>query len=171
MDKRKQKTKTAIAKAYMTAMMEHPEAPVTVTEICRRADINKTTFYRNFNDIWDLYYHLIDLFVDYVITEELIEKLLTKPSEYFAILDEQLAKLSPEMLAFVSKSVSDVCLQIEKRTKAYLKGRFGELDEVLLEFVFGALERGYLHAYGNKEAEAKVIKLADIILEHYPQAL
>ena len=171
MDKRTIKTRNAITKAYTQALMSHPDRAVTVSEICRIADINKTTFYRNFNDIWDLYYKLIEQFVDYVITEDLFASLIANPREYFSALDDRLGKLSPDMLQFVTQSATDICIQIEKRTRGFLKERYGELDDVLLEFIFGALERGYFRAYGNKESVEKVILLADLIKENYVKAL
>ena len=67
MDRRIQKTKTAIREAYISLLMEKKNLKMTVTELARRADIDRKTFYLHYDTTDDVLkeYH-----------EELIQKLL-----------------------------------------------------------------------------------------------
>jgi AcrR family transcriptional regulator len=54
MDLRVKKTRIAIRKAFWELTMERGFGNVTVSEVCRRAMINRTTFYRHYEDLDDL---------------------------------------------------------------------------------------------------------------------
>ncbi len=54
MDRRKQKTKAAIQKAYFSLLMEKKETRITIAEIARRADIDRKTFYLHYNSVEDI---------------------------------------------------------------------------------------------------------------------
>lgn len=56
MDKRIEKTKTAIKHAYIELHTNKPLHKITVKELCDKANINKSTFYVHYKDI----YHLAD---------------------------------------------------------------------------------------------------------------
>lgn len=53
-DKRKRHTRHLIIKAFMELINKYSLSKVTVKEICQKADINRTTFYKHFLDIYDL---------------------------------------------------------------------------------------------------------------------
>ncbi len=54
MDRRKQKTKAAIQKAYFSLLLEKKETRITIAEIARRADIDRKTFYLHYNAVEDI---------------------------------------------------------------------------------------------------------------------
>ena len=54
-DARVRYTKEMIRKSFLELLKEKPAAKITVKELCEAADINRTTFYRNYLDIYDLY--------------------------------------------------------------------------------------------------------------------
>lgn len=54
MDIRIQKTETAIKNAFMELRSQKPIEKITVKELCRLAQINKSTFYTHYNDIYAL---------------------------------------------------------------------------------------------------------------------
>ncbi len=67
MDRRVQKTRTAIQNAYISLLMEKNNGRITVTELAKRANIDRKTFY--------LHYETIDdVMRDY--SRQLIDKLL-----------------------------------------------------------------------------------------------
>ena len=68
MDKRVYKTQKAVFNAYMQLLSKQEK--VTVKNICDNAGINKSTFYRNYEDIEDFQDKLVEK-----IADELIEKL------------------------------------------------------------------------------------------------
>ena len=54
MDLRIKKTKRAIRSAFYELIKEKPLEKITVREIAERAEINKTTFYAHYEDIYEL---------------------------------------------------------------------------------------------------------------------
>lgn len=54
MDIRIQKTETAIKNAFMELHSQKPIEKITVKELCRLAQINKSTFYTHYQDIYAL---------------------------------------------------------------------------------------------------------------------
>lgn len=53
-NKRRQNTLLKIHTAFIDLLDTHEFEEISVTDICNRADINRTTFYMNFRDIYDL---------------------------------------------------------------------------------------------------------------------
>ncbi len=68
MDKRVQKTRAAIQKAYLDLLMEKKSMKMTITELARKANIDRKTFYLHY-DTTD------DVLRDY--TQQLISRLLS----------------------------------------------------------------------------------------------
>lgn len=54
MDLRTQKTRSSIIDAFIELRSKKPIEKITVTELSRRAVINKATFYKHYRDIYDL---------------------------------------------------------------------------------------------------------------------
>lgn len=54
MDLRIQKTETAIKNAFMALRAQKPIEKITMKELCRLAQINKSTFYTHYDDIYAL---------------------------------------------------------------------------------------------------------------------
>ena len=52
-DRRVRKTRTAIHQALASLLSEKEPRDITIRELCERADINKSTFYLHFHDIYD----------------------------------------------------------------------------------------------------------------------
>ena len=54
MDKRIEKTKRSIVNAFLELRSRKAIEKITVKELCEKAEINKSTFYTHFKDIYDL---------------------------------------------------------------------------------------------------------------------
>lgn len=52
-DRRVTKTKNSIFKTFLNLVVDKPIENITVKEICEHANINKSTFYLHFKDIYD----------------------------------------------------------------------------------------------------------------------
>ena len=52
-DLRVRKTKKAISEAFMSLLKEKSLEDITVNELCERAGVRRTTFYKHFNDKFD----------------------------------------------------------------------------------------------------------------------
>lgn len=53
-DKRSERTEALIRSVFFQLLEEMPAYKITVSELCRRADINRGTFYLHYQDCYDL---------------------------------------------------------------------------------------------------------------------
>ncbi len=53
-DARVRYTKKVIREAFLTLLREKNVRQITVTELCRQAEINRATFYKHYRDVFDL---------------------------------------------------------------------------------------------------------------------
>ena len=83
LDTRAQLTTACIRQAFTMLLEEKPIQRISVTELCRKAGVNRSTFYAHYQDIYDL----LDK-----IEEEMLEE-LTKALA--PLLDSQSGELSP----------------------------------------------------------------------------
>lgn len=60
-DRRIRKSKAALRKALIELLDERPIQKITINELCELADVNRTTFYYHYEDIYDLYKDIEDL--------------------------------------------------------------------------------------------------------------
>ena len=55
MESRKtQYTKSVIRESFLSLLQEKPVEKITVTQLCAKADINRSTFYAHYLDVYDL---------------------------------------------------------------------------------------------------------------------
>ncbi len=89
MDLRSQKTKRAIQEAFYALRVKKHTSRIRVGEICERAQINKSTFYRHYADVFALEGQMENEMV-----REIVDDIRTGPSiredakGFFAALDE-----------------------------------------------------------------------------------
>lgn len=58
LDRRTRKTREALYKALVQLLGEKPLKNISVTELTRAADVNRSTFYTHFQDVYDMYEHM-----------------------------------------------------------------------------------------------------------------
>lgn len=80
-DRRVRRTKNAIQSAFLKLIFEKDINKITIKELCERADINKSTFYLHYQDIYDL---------EAQFREEISEKVC------HIIMDYELGELIPK---------------------------------------------------------------------------
>ena len=89
MDIRMQKTKRSIYNAFIELRSKKELEKLTVKELCEKAEINKSTFYVYYNDIYDLSEQIEDEIVTAVIKNiGAPEKMMSNPAEFAEILCE-----------------------------------------------------------------------------------
>lgn len=59
-DRRARRTKKALMDALLELLREKSLTAITVTELAKRADVNRATFYTHYQDVYDMYDHLIE---------------------------------------------------------------------------------------------------------------
>lgn len=75
MDRRVKYTKKVIEETFLTLLQEKDISSITVTEICKIADINRATFYRYYLDTYDLLKKIEGNFIDELKNSHPIEEL------------------------------------------------------------------------------------------------
>lgn len=65
-NRRVKMTKRLIKEAYVELIAEHPDREPSVTEVCARADVNRSTFYTHYKDLEFLYDEIEQDFFDRV---------------------------------------------------------------------------------------------------------
>ena len=64
MDRRTKYTKKIIKDTFIKLLSEKDIKKVTVSEICKLADVNRATFYRYYLDVYDLLDHIEEDFIN-----------------------------------------------------------------------------------------------------------
>lgn len=83
MDKRIQKSKSSIINSFLEIRAKKPLEKITVTELCKKAEINKSTFYVHFRDIYDLSEQLEDEVVNSILQSiQHPEKVFDTPEQF-----------------------------------------------------------------------------------------
>lgn len=112
MDRRVKRTKSAIQSALLYYLQTQPLQRISVAQIIQRADISRSTFYLHYEDIYDLYNHLVSeaiddllkqtadnypvtsrgsysdlatMYIEYIVQHQDIFKLITQSSDHAAI--------------------------------------------------------------------------------------
>ena len=95
MDLRVKKTKRAIQNAFYELLREKPAEKITVTEIVRRAEINKTTFYAHYETLDALVDELEQQTTQYVVEHmDGAYQLLEQPEVFVRNLFEMMKQTS-----------------------------------------------------------------------------
>ena len=69
-NQRRKNSITKIENAFMRLLQEKEVHTISITDICKLANVNRTTFYANYLDIYDLVEKIEDYFVDQYLTKE-----------------------------------------------------------------------------------------------------
>lgn len=63
-DLRYTKTEISLKNSMIKLLSKKPVKKISIVELCREAEVNKSTFYLHYRDIYDYYDHLIELIAD-----------------------------------------------------------------------------------------------------------
>ncbi len=79
-DRRTRYSKQVIREALYELMKEKPINKISVTEICRTADVNRSTFYAYYTDIYDLHQKILKEFfsIQKTVIKYIKEEIMTK---------------------------------------------------------------------------------------------
>lgn len=82
-DKRARRTRGLIKQVFMAQLKEKPIERITVTELCRIADINRSTFYQYYGDVYMLLEEVEADFLEQAdqVIEEIIADTVTPPRD------------------------------------------------------------------------------------------
>lgn len=166
MDLRIEKTEKAIKNAFIELRAKKPLEKVTVTELCRLACINKSTFYAHYEDVYDLSDALEEEMVQAILgglsweqEEQDLEVFIRELCMSF------LSHISLMKILFSGKEQSRLGIRIEKDMKELLYQKYpGYRQDVKKSILFSYLIQGAYHAYLNNQ-EADVQTLIAVLAE------
>lgn len=114
MDLRTEKSKKAITEAFLALRARRPLEKITVRELCQRAQVNRSTFYAHFQDVYDLSDRLENAAVQAVLDsiahpEAALQDTVQFTRELFAAFAPQERQLN---ILFSGSRQGQMCLKI-----------------------------------------------------------
>lgn len=94
-DKRNRKSKQALKQAMIELVKIKSYSSVTISELCQKADVNRSTFYANYGGINEL---ILDIYHDFF--EEMYEKRDTNWEQLQDIEEEQKLKILEKDISY-----------------------------------------------------------------------
>ncbi len=140
-DLRVLKTEKAIREAFLDLRKELPLEKVRVIDICRRAMINPSTFYKHYSDVIELSEHMeTDLVKRCLQDHNSIDCLLTDPYRYLTGFQSSLS-IHEQEINIVFRGRSGVLLEKTEQIirEYYLLGDVTEEKKTLVLFIMGGI--------------------------------
>lgn len=143
MDLRIIKTKKAIREAFFSLRRNSTLDKVKVKDICALAMINKTTFYKHYEDIYALSDELEKEVVDMVIANLTAKgEIFTNPSRFITELPKALNANHGMLYPLFHDNFDKLFVILEKRLKCcYSRKELTDEEDIVLTFAIG----GALH--------------------------
>ena len=169
MDRRKRKTRIAIENALLDLMQRKPLDSISISELAEHADINRKTFYNNYNTIEEaieginrkISVHIFDALPEKITIQNEIEiynlllSFTTTIEPHKAIL-RKMARTS-NSLSFIEYFKDQILPYVEKNLDSY------HIDPVVVPYVNNYLVNGlssiYYHWFEDDRLDAKQIAL------------
>lgn len=155
MDIRITKTRKSIADAFLELRARKPIEKITVKELCEKAQINKSTFYTHYRDIYDLSETLEAQLADEITASMTCpEDLLTHPDRFVQEFFHACIEQQPLISVLFSGSRAPMLLQrIEDSLQQILfEQRPDYRDDVTARVVFAVTIYGSFHAFEKYRA-------------------
>ncbi|WP_338066827.1 TetR-like C-terminal domain-containing protein [Evansella clarkii] len=93
LDRRKKYTRLVLKESFIKRMQEKPISAITIKEVCSLADINRSTFYSHYTDLYDLLAQIED---------EIIADLNETLSTYNYTKDEEAIQMTEKLLEYIA---------------------------------------------------------------------
>lgn len=159
MDLRTYKTENAICEAFYELRRKMPLEKIRVNELCQTAQINKSTFYRHYLDIFDL---------SETLERELLEKvtsnfsaadtLYSDPELFVTGLRRAVQPYQEEIFLLYDGRILTFADQMEEwLTLIYLNEDSAEEEKITLSFLIGGAIHSFLSPKFQNEDTAKTI--------------
>jgi AcrR family transcriptional regulator len=139
MDKRIIKTKRDIRNAFMELRRSYPVDKIRVSALCETALINKSTFYKYYEDIFALAAETDQKILNDIMDDfEEIGTLFTNPSVFLSGMEKAVGRHAEEINIVYRGRISDLVSGIEDKLKAYYQTDPADPDkDILISFLIG----------------------------------
>lgn len=173
MDIRIIKTKKVIKDAFYQLIAKNDIENVKVTELCKLAEINKTTFYKHYQDVYQL---------ESILQQELLNKFFEEFEEKDMILCD-IGKFIRGLPKHVNNNFKIIntlfrnnmqlfFFGFEKCLRDYYEAVYPDIDDVILIFILTGIMRTMpILKYEDKSEENEIIdrisKVVDLLKFNY----
>lgn len=170
MDIRIQKTQRAIKDAFLALRSQKPVEKITVKELCQRAQINKSTFYAHYEDIYALSDAMQADTIAFVLGTISLQELSLQDSGVFtrAIYQAVFAHKALIDSLFAPHERTRLANALEAGIKEMIYRKYPERrgDEEL-SFLLSYCVQGSYHAYLNNQGadQATLVRTIETISE------
>lgn len=166
MDLRVKKTKQLIKSTFLDLRKENSLEKIKVRELCRIAEINKSTFYHHYLDIYDLSDKLEDEIIENIFNQFKGKELLFEdPMSFFSSLPIMLDR---ELLILFKGNEQTLFFKMERQLLDYYSN-YLDTDEqkIRLSFLIGGAMRVFQRFLSDKSIDQEKIlsTLAEILEE------
>ncbi|SES12358.1 DNA-binding transcriptional regulator, AcrR family [Salipaludibacillus aurantiacus] len=95
LDRRKKYTRLVLKESFIKRMQEKPLSTITIKEVCELADINRSTFYSHYKDLYDLLTQIED---------KIIEDLNETLTSYNYSEDEEAIRMTEKLMEYIAEN-------------------------------------------------------------------
>lgn len=169
MDKRFEKTEKAIKEAFMKLRTKKPLEKISVKELCESADINKSTFYSHYEDIYalsDALEHEVVLSIISSIPKDR-DYTFTNPELFTREVTLAFVNYMPQIrIIFSGKNQSHLASHLEAITKKLIYAKYPEYENdieknILLSYcIHGAYNASLSNPTADTETIIRVLENA-----------
>lgn len=140
-DRRKRKTQTAVEKALISLLHQKPIEEISISELAEKADINRKTFYNNYQSIDDVL-HGIDRKMSKYIYSKLPERItINNENEILPLLLELTKIMAPfkDILYQITMHRGSFIMmeQIQKLLRPYIEKSLSsyEIEPIIADYI------------------------------------
>lgn len=185
-DRRVRYTKLVLKQTLMKMLQEKPLKKISTSELCRRADISRNTFYTYYRDPEELLQMLMDKFSQ-TLYETVLDQLeipdILKSANAICSLIKSEPELSKWLLTHLqnSKFVTKTIDVARDRVSAYYRKALPELTDRDMEYLFNYMCYGTLHMLltwvnnglieSSEDVAQKIYDLNEMVFEGVAKAL
>jgi AcrR family transcriptional regulator len=171
-DRRTQYTQSVIKEAFIQLLQKMPVEKISVTEICKIAEINRGTFYIHYQDPYDVLKQIESEYGNKIVNSI---RQLWEDGRYH----NDLALLSPKTLASDDTLIllmtsnqrsSNLLQQIKEGLETILKpilmkqhGFSEEEAQVVIEYIFSGYYAVYMYLLNKNSSPEEVKKMIEVI--------
>lgn len=154
MDLRVQKTLSLIETEFLALRSKNALNQIRVHELCKNAQINKSTFYRHYTDVFALSGQIENRLLDQILADfATIDLLFSNPEQFIAGLFAAIQPYNHTILILFEGRMDVLADKMERRLKErYRSDSHPQERDIILSFLIG----GATHVFLNTEYDLNV---------------
>jgi AcrR family transcriptional regulator len=159
MDLRTRKTLSAIEDAFLSMREGLPIEKIKISDLCQKAKINKSTFYRHYADIFALSEDLENELIDRIIRDfTSVDSLYSNTRFFIDGLLKSILRFQDTLLVLFDGRINILAEKMEERLKKVYLGAEATVEErITLSFLIGGSVHVFLSQNDPLAVKAQVL--------------